>query len=307
MKKSAIASIILALVTFGGFAWFLASGAVDLRKLTPTKPAAPSTLYDVTLHGKVVDENGDPVEGADVLVGMLDEKKVPIGFIQRVTGATGGFSGELKKVGSLSIRPIKTGYEIPGPPYGPASAAFPLDYQSDPALVSSHATAATPFVIPLFKAPFRGTGKIILKPDGAPDTLILDGATGSPAHRIEIRCWSGRMQQPENPHGKFPWSIEIRAPHGGLITKQPKDPWNKDAPAAGYVPAITFDFPESLSDDAWRNYLEHVIFIRFDDGTHGYLSFSLMASRDRFEWETGYNSIPGSTYIGGKTPGNRQR
>ena len=75
----------------------------------PASPGRPDATATV-LTGKVVDEQGNPVEDAMVMPSSRDNPPRPIPEIAVMTGAQGAFTWHLPGPGNYDITVIKEGY-----------------------------------------------------------------------------------------------------------------------------------------------------------------------------------------------------
>lgn len=82
------------------------------RPISSDDPAAPGRPGDTAtvLTGKVVDEQGKPVEGAIVTPSSRDKPPRPIPEIAVMTDAQGSFTWHLPGPGNYDITVIKEGY-----------------------------------------------------------------------------------------------------------------------------------------------------------------------------------------------------
>jgi len=132
--------------------------------------------------------------------------------------------------------------------------------------------------------------------DGTPYIIALDSENGKGTHQIEFRLRSERAMQlnknePFTP-GQYAWDFEMKIPGGGFIAS--KSDFNLEAPDQGYQERIRISYTKETPN--WRQAYNGKYFVRFSDGTHGRIKFSIYGDTNRSPlWMSSwFNAKPGS-------------
>lgn len=220
------------------------------------------------IYGKVVDQYGQPIVGANVTGGvLLNVDPVHSGgeTHSTVTDAQGDFNFLGLHGVKLGIRVQKDGYIFD------AKRPFirPSDYQPDP---------YNPLKVTMWK--IRGAEHLVsvnfasaIGYDGTP--TIFDIATQKASPSGDLRVTLSRSPLDVQRGGqKFDWALKIEMLEGGL---QPEnDPYPYWAPDAGYNPA--FDFNMNSNNVPWRSQFTQDFYIKSAQGQYGRMQATVYTS-----------------------------
>ncbi len=206
---------------------------------------------DVEFYGKVIDQDGAPVEGAKVeayassFVESLREQvahgggKTEKRDFALLSDSKGLFSITGHRARSLTFRSIeKDGYT--------SSKKMPGGFMFSPTYSSQHTTSSTePVIFPMWR---KGISEPLSKkfcrkrvvPDGRVYTFDLRASRvieGDGEGDLRIRVVAD--YQAADGTTRYPWTLEIEAIEGGLISSA--DPYPYRAPETGYQPELSWD------------------------------------------------------------------
>lgn len=245
----------------------------------------------IAFYGKVVDEKGNPVEGATAELDAADKPWGNSSRYQRITDAEGLFSIVGVQGAGLSVFVSKRGY------YPTAESRRGFSYNGikndDDGAIPTHGAPAifvlrkmgdTVSLVHLEPKSVRVVG------DGTPvDVDLVTGAQnrgGSATVRVEV--WS------DNPtygaKGPYGWKARVSVPGGGLMERTGE--FDFEAPADGYAPS--FETGMAQNAERWRDGLDRQFFARFPDGRLGRFILRLTTGGLFFRVESFINPTPGN-------------
>lgn len=252
-------------------------------------------LTPISFYGRVVDQNGNPVEGAKI---NFSANTVPWGRGEKFStksdgGGNFGISGIHGR--SLFVRVSKEGcYQMPGTE-SMAGSSGDFDFGSDLGKGMHSPSKSSPVVFMLRKAgtlePLiaRKGLRVPLQPDGTVYPVSLRRSQGA-ENRIRLSCRSERM--PES-GGAFNWSYEVTFENGELIERT--DEFDFEAPTNGYQQTDSGVMSKSLPGNQWKDRVVRNFFIRFQDGTYARVALEIHAGAKPFVTLDSYlNPKPGS-------------
>ncbi|MCW0217111.1 MAG: carboxypeptidase-like regulatory domain-containing protein, partial [Prosthecobacter sp.] len=224
-------------------------------------------LTPISFYGRVMDQNGAPVDGAKV---EFSANTVPFGDGEKFSTTTDG-SGNFEITGkhgrSLYVGVSKSGYYRVPEMKGAASSSGFFAYGSDLGDGVHTPSKKSPVIFILRKAgtlePLvarRGI-KVPLMPDGTEYAVSLQQSQGT-NHRIVLSCRSEAMPEAG---GAFDWSFEVKVEDGELADRT--DDFAFEVPMSGYRLADSMAMSKSLSSEKWKDRVSKSYFIRFRDGT----------------------------------------
>jgi hypothetical protein len=239
--------------------------------------AAPITFY-----GRVIDQNGDPVVGADVGYSALDR------FMQPGTGYTGTsdkngeFSISSINGARLSVNVRKKGYYFID---GKSNAAFAYGTGPDgyfqsppvkgkPAIFILQKMGATEPLI------YVGTRYYKVTKNGQPMEVNLTTGREISVGQGDIRFERWATDQTKTESGRFDWRFRITVPKGGIIER--KDQFAFEAPQTGYQNAVEINMPSSLGKE-WEYTVNKSYFVQLPGGRYARINATIQA---------GHNSTP---------------
>jgi hypothetical protein len=245
----------------------------------------------IVFYGKVVDEKGNPVEGAAAELDAADKPWGNSSRYQRVTDAEGLFSIVGIQGARLAVFVSKPGY-YPTTESRRGFAYGGVKSDDDGAVPTRGAPAI--FVlrkmgesVPLVHLESKG---VRIVGDGTP--VEVDLATGTQNHggsaAIRVEIWS------DNPtygaQGPYGWKARVSVPGGGLIERTGE--FDFEAPADGYMP--TFETSMAQNAEHWRNGFERQFFAQLPDGRFARFIINLKTGGLFFTLESFLNPTPGN-------------
>lgn len=257
----------------------------------------------IKVYGRVVDQFGDPVAGANVRLSPINRLQDSYGKKTVTTDADGRFFADGLYGNALGISAEKEGY-LRIPELSDVASGALLDYErGGRGTGDQFSVPSNPIVLELLK--IGPTEPMVhvkkkhwkLSLDGTPQTIALNSKEGQGTHKIEFRFASNWIKLPmdnEINSKLFDWSFEIHVPGGGLI-------WDKsdakfEAPAAGYKEVVRYEYPSTLPREEWKRFQHGRYFVKFPDDTYGRIQFQIDGSSDRspLYMESWLNLTPGS-------------
>jgi len=263
---------------------------------------------DILFYGRVVDQYGDAVEGAEVKY-YYDGRKAPSHSKSDdvvYSDERGAFSIQGVSGGRLALVSSKEGYDSVSDLGDGVGSARNFDFGFDVDGGRRYMDPASPSVLTLIKKGKlervihleRSHQPLIANGDGL--RLLLDEA-GS-GHAVEFRL---RVDPAAQPLGgskvKYPWVVAISAPQGQVVEQTGI---GYLAPDVGYREEVKLGYGENQLQQGWRAGIsQKTIFVRFRDGTHARLEFSVFSElvNKCLTAESWFNPSVGSRQL---APGN---
>ena len=296
----------------------------------PSKSASPSGFDSVNRHnpsvaakaiarmlnapiefyGKVIDQYGQPIEGARAFLGAADQILGKGSDYTRVSDENGFFS--ITGIGGayLTVSVSKIGYDrfferSNGTfRYGKQDPRLRPAPSKDKPAVFVLRKKAEPEPLTIFNKAYG------LRKDGTP--LGISMKFGHPARQraaehteikadVTFQCWvdSDKPTLPFNKESQYDWRFRISVPGGGV--QERIDPeWQFEAPEEGYQPYLEVNMSKDLPDHIvngvrWYHQSEKHVFVRLSDGRFGRLHLRIFAVPKPFvNVESFTNPKPGS-------------
>lgn len=266
-------------MTKGGLPAPVALGAPQGAQVFDAAAAvAAAYMTPVNLYGKVVDQNGVPVEGATASVSVLD-KPLATGSEHTVTSdAEGMFSLTGEHGAAASVKVSKSGY------YATENARRMIRFgmfrsDQDPEIP----TASNPAIFVLRKrgqtVPLVEARKnVSVARNGTPIEVDLrTGRTTSlGAGDVKVEAWTsdddGYASQP------YDWRCRISVPGGGLIER--RGAFVFEAPTGGYRAFDEILMPKTA--ERWSTQAERQYFVKLADDHYALVTFKMIAGGDHF-------------------------
>lgn len=280
----------------GGWIWLLVSavclgGGIWLFQRSPFWSLVAIYSTPIEFYGKVVNQHGDPVEGAVVKISPFESfvgEDVQTRIVLE-SDHEGRFSAKDLKGKSLSVNVTKDGY-MTRPPLGPDKPFSHglFEFGSDSKKGSrykdpNHPTIFTLHEIgPLEPMVYVKSKRWKLPVDGSPVQIALDSDDGKGSHRIEFRFRSGWNQLPKDNDinkKRFDWTFEAKIPGGGFRANPSE--YQLEAPEGGYEEAIKIEYSADMPIEEWKKVGYGRYFVKFPDGSFGRIRFSIDGSSDR--------------------------
>lgn len=256
-------------------------GMVSIAQQRLTDETAPKVgganewLTPIEFYGRVIDDHGQPVQGAQVKFACNDLTVEGTSYYAKVSDDQGMFAitGVRGKV--LSAKVSKEGYytsqrDNNSFTYAGENSNFVPD--------RNH-----PIVFHLRKygqgEPLIGFSKNFKVPkDGTPIfiDLLTHEIVASTETGIKVEC---RTEKPEKRGAKFDWQCRVTVPGGGL---QPNtDEFGFLAPGDGYAESDEIDMMRSTTN-RWQSDVTRHYFIQTGNGLYGRLTFRMLAGGENF-------------------------
>lgn len=263
----------------------------------------------IKVYGRVVDQFGDPVAGANVRLNPINRLQDSYGKKTVITDSDGRFSADDLYGKSLGITAEKEGY-LRIPALSSRSSTAMLSYERGASGTGDQfSVSSNPIILELIKIgptePMvhvdKKRWKLAL--DGSLQMIALDSMEGQGVHQIEFRFRSNthiREIPGNNAYTPFDWSFEIRVPGGGLVWDESDAKF--EAPASGYKEVVRYEYPATMPRDEWKRVQRGRYFVRFPDNTFGRIQFDIDGGSDRrpLYMESWLNLTPGSRNLATK-------
>jgi len=258
-----------------------------LKKTDPVVAWIAAYRTPIEFYGKVVDQYGDPVIGASIMVLPFDnaygESKTQI---KLTSDADGRFSIKGIKGAGMGVEVKKPGYLTKSDlgPEKPASSRLIENALDDregirfkdpnkPILFTLHKLGPMEPMVYVterrWKLPANGTAR----------SIALDTEKGLGSHQIEFQFtteWAKIPKDSDALFGMFDWKLEMRIPGGGFCRS--KSDYVFEAPESGYEERILMNHPKSTP--GWSKVDSGRYFVRFPDGTHGRIRYTIEGNSD---------------------------
>lgn len=241
----------------------------------------------VDFHGLVINENGEPVEGAKIEVLLFDRVLEPLRYPYltgpflpaRKTDRKGSFEITGTEGAAILITVSKRGYRPSGhsrrvyrfPPELQGKNEYPLPSKEEPAefqLIDNDDSALRRIA----------TGAIPLPAKGGITEISLRRYTphGVEPDEGDLRVTYARGKA--GPDGRFDWKCKISVPGGGI---QRYDDLSKDlAPEDGYADSLTIERDADSED--WADRVDQFLVLRMGDGNYAFVQFRVRTQGDAF-------------------------
>lgn len=243
----------------------------------------------INVHGKVVDERGEPVSGATVLLSVADRPWESGSKHTKTTDSKGLFSF-LATGASVAVYVSKDGYYSRDKSSGMINSG-PFRSESDPPLP----TRSSPSVFVLYKkgeaaALVHLESGVDLPKDGTPAFIDLVRGRVSGTGDIKVECWVHDQGVDTTVYNPYDWRCIISVPGGGLLERG--DKWEFTAPVDGYRQSDKLQMPKTTYP--WRPQLLKEYFVKRADGAFARVQIRVgTGSNNRVLFESYLNPIPG--------------
>ena len=256
----------------------------DARAERKEQEIKKAYLTPIAVFGKVLDENGTPLPGATVQIGVSDK---PLESSQHtkitddrgefsLTGVHGiAFSLRASKAGYYTIKESRAHRNVVTP--GPHDAPQPSVDQPVVLVVRKRGSAE-----PLVHVSSR---QVNVLSTGQPVMVDL-GTGGRSQGDLQIASWIDNNQQKP-----YDWRYKLSVPSGGLVERT--GPFDFEAPVEGYQP--TAEIAMLATAEKWSARAEKEYFVKLVDNRFARFSIRLYpGSRNYVVIESYMNPTPGS-------------
>jgi hypothetical protein len=215
----------------------------------------------ISFYGKVMDEKGNTVSGADIKFIVSDTSKEGTTEYHAKSDEGGGFSLTGISGKGMDVRVRKEGYYLGEGFVGSFEyAGKEHNFVPDP---------KNPVVFPLRKkgeavALIYHGRSFTIPTDGTPVevSMKVNGVVAAGQGHIKVECWASDLQARQ-----YDWRCRISVPDGGLVNADPRDPFPFEAPPEGYRPFDEVNMPVSLANN-WRGSVTKRYFLKLKDGNY---------------------------------------
>lgn len=247
----------------------------------------------VGLYGRVQDQFGAPVSGANIEFSVLDRFWESGTKYTRLSEGDGSFSLTGVKGAAVSVAVWKDGYGgIAEKSTGSFSFGVPFDAHRD----RPSPTKDNPAIFVLRKkaeadALFVANRDVRISKDGTPvDVSLRTGkSVGHDKGDIRIECWTSDLMKDNKGHYK--WHSRVSVPGGGLMVRTDTE-LDFVAPESGYQPSVEIDMPQDASN--WRRDSDAQYWVKLSSGTFARMRFRITTAGGHFATISSYLNPSGS-------------
>jgi hypothetical protein len=242
----------------------------------------------IIFFGKVADQTGKPVTGANVLYSAADQY---FGGSTKYTGVSdtdGLFSLRDAKGAGLYVEVSKDGYErIPNRSYRSFGYGMPSGdappSRDNPALFILRKKGVAEGLLKIDR-------DIVIPKDGTPVEVSL--ATGRAVEHgdFRIECWADNASFDPNLNQRYSWRCRLSVPGGGML--QRVDQFNFEAPENGYAASAQIDMPQNAAN--WSKNFAQEYFVRLSGNRYARMEFRITSGRNQFATIRSYLNPSGS-------------
>jgi len=241
----------------------------------------------IAFYGKVVDDKGNPIEGADVKISVqtqLNPYESNPKYSRR-SDKDGLFSITGVQGASVYIAVSKNGYYKIEPSDGQVGSAARIRY------ADAGDRANTELPIPTKDNPtvfvLRKMGEteplivvrqqsVLLPKNGTPVDISLRTGKVVPTGQGDIRVECHTQDQNKDAQGHYPWTCTISVPGGGLVERT--GGFEFTAPTEGYQSSVVLGPPE----ERWVSFAERQYFVKTAKDQYARIEINLRTGGDHF-------------------------
>jgi hypothetical protein len=244
----------------------------------------------ISLFGKVVDQNGVPVEGAKVFYSAAVEYFGKSSTYTGVSDSSGSFSITGIKGAGVYVEVSKDGYDrIPDKSYANFGYGVPSGRRppssSDPALFILRKKARADSLIAV-------DTDVAIPKNGTPVDISLQTGKAVPRGRgdLTVELWAN--DQEKDNERRYDWGFRVSVPGGGIMKRDPES-MEFEAPGDGYEGIVEHTTSRGLT--RWRDRFDDEYFVKLGNGTFARMHFRITTGGGHFASITSYlNPTPGS-------------
>jgi hypothetical protein len=246
----------------------------------------------ISFFGKVQDQSGLPIGGAEVEFGAIDQFWESGSKHHALSGANGLFSITGIKGAGLTVSVSKTGFAgIDGLSYQSFGYGMPPD-STRKAPPSRNAPAI--FILrkkAMADALYEVRRDIVIPKNGTPVDVSL--RTGKPIDHdkgdIRIECWTS--DDVKDAQGHYDWRARFSVPGGGLALRTESE-LEFTAPESGYEPTLEVAMPHTAQH--WRRDSDGQFWVKLGNGTFARVRLRITTAGAHFATINSYLNPSGS-------------
>jgi hypothetical protein len=264
---------------------------IELRELSQKDRVKLVFESNIDFYGKVLDQQGDPVERAKIKIAAADGYWENGSDFFEISDTNGLFSIKGIKGAGIYVSVEKSGYHRTEKSkgrfgYGMKSGENPHDKHDHPAIFLLQKKGA---IEPLFCATHKDRAEYFQR--GQKIALDLkNGQRRSGNASIEITSINNRLEGQDR---DYTWRFIVTVPGGEIIERN--DPLQFLAPENGYQSQAMIGYDAKAED--WRSRQEKDFFVRFANGTYGRVKLDAWSkTKNGFFFES-YVNPSGSKYL----------
>ena len=240
----------------------------------------------IQFYGKVVDENTNPITGAQIDFSCNDLSEAGTSNYKSTSDERGMFSVQGIAGKLLTVNVTKEGY-------------YTSKQDNDSFYYAGQNVNFTPDIYNpvLFHLRKKGKGESLitvsypgfahiaqLHRDGTPIELDLLNGTQAPAGtgQLKLEFWKSTTSLNNR---NFDWKLQLSSPGGGLIPSD--EEFQFQAPANGYQSPIVIDMAATNQD--WQAELNAEFYIQLANGDYGRIQFYLLPRNGAFTVQSAIN------------------
>ena len=241
----------------------------------------------IQFSGLVIDQSGNPIEGATVKYSAnnrLDVVDAGGSRGETISGVDGKFTVNASGLG-IHVAVSKVGYyqvyendDVRASARGfsnqerPGKSAHPIPSSDTPAVFLLRKIGNA---LPLKELTRRS---IPVAKDGTPTEISLTSGKKTAIGKGDLRVEAWTSDQTPDAQGHYDWRCRVTVPGGGLVERSGRFAF--EAPADGYVQTV--DLGATANQPNWRGDAERQFFVRLADNRYARIQFRMMARGDHF-------------------------
>ncbi|HEX7653519.1 MAG TPA: carboxypeptidase-like regulatory domain-containing protein [Verrucomicrobiae bacterium] len=240
----------------------------------------------IQFYGRVVDENTNPVTGAQIDFRCNDFSETGTSIFKSTSDEQGMFSIQGISGKLLTVNVTKAGYYTSKQDndsfyYAGQNVNFTPDIYNPVLFHLRKKGKAESLTV----VSYPGFAHIVqLHHDGTPIELDLLNGTQTPAGtgQLKLEFWKSTAGSNDR---NFDWKLQLSVPGGGLVSTD--EEFAFQAPQNGYQPSILIDM--SATNQSWQGEIRNKYYIKLSDGKFGMIDFYLLPRNGAFTVHSAIN------------------
>jgi hypothetical protein len=214
----------------------------------------------IKFYGKAIDENGQPVPGADVRFQWTNLSAQGTEERRDQTDSQGLFSLDEVSGKRLVVRVTKSGYYA-----SDSRNQFSFEYANPFEEIFYQPNANTPILFYLRRQNSNAnviskSAEIVLPGDGTAAKLDLERGKISPTGELVIQTWKPWPPRPLSP--PYEWKVTFVLPGGGFV--ETREDFAFEAPESGYEETYVIDMNPAMPSE-WKVSAERTLYFTFGE------------------------------------------